>query len=136
MAADFKASYSGIGEMLRSEFMQGAMLHRAEVIAARAEAIAPIDEASPHRGRYAASFRATSGVKHAKTSRAYGRVSNTSPEALAVEFGTRNNPAHHTLIQALDGINYIVTSFSAQVSSNVPRETARHVRTRGRRNIT
>jgi len=107
MGATFKASYSGIGEMLRSPFMQGAMHHRAEAIAARAEAIAPVYEQGPHPGRYKASFRVSSGVRHAVTSRAYGRVTNVAPEALAVEFGTQNNPAHHTLVVALDAIGYI-----------------------------
>lgn len=135
-AVHYKASYNGIGDMLRAEFMQAAMKVRAEAVADRARAIAPVDEDSPHRGRYRDSFEVSSGVAHRKTSRAYGRVTNVAPEALAVEFGTRNNPAHHTLVQALDGINYLVTTFTARVSRNVPRETAKAKRTRGRKIIT
>lgn len=100
MAARFRASYKGIGEMLCSGFMQAAMHERADAIRAVAEAIAPEDEASPHRGRYKASFGTTSGVRTGRKPRAYGRVYNTAPEALAVEYGTRNNVAHHTLMYA------------------------------------
>jgi hypothetical protein len=98
----FQASYSGIGEMLRSEFMQAAMRARAEKVLVLAIATAPVYEQGPHPGRYKAAFHVESGVQHHKTSRAYARVSNDAPEALYVEFGTRNNPAHHTLTKALD----------------------------------
>lgn len=101
-------NYDGIGDMLRSPGMQAAMLARAEVVMARAIAIAPEDPHSRHRGRYKASFGTDSGIRHTgATSRAYGRVYNSAPEALAVEFGTRNNPAHHTLIAALDAVAYV-----------------------------
>lgn len=100
MGAHYKPSYRGVGEMLVDPFMQGAMHHRAEAIAARAEAIAPVATTGKHRGRYKASFHVTSGIRVAKTTRAYGRVSNDAPEALAVEYGTANNPAHHTLMIA------------------------------------
>lgn len=121
MGARFKKNYKGIGEMLRSEFMQGAMHHRAEVIADVAEGIAPVYEAGPHPGRYKASFHVTSGIRVHKTTRAYGRVSNDAPEALAVEYGTKNNVAHHTLMSA--ALLAIPTGdHSARPGSNTPRE--------------
>lgn len=104
MGAEFKASYNGIGDMLRSEFMQAAMEARALRVKARAEATAPVYEQGSHPGRYKASFHVTSGVRHAKTSRAYGRCYNDSPEALYVEYGNVNTPAHHTLLAALDAV--------------------------------
>ena len=100
MAFKFKASYTGIGEMLRAPFMQAEMRARAEAIRDVAEAIAPVDESSPHPGRYKASFGVESGIRAGTKPRAYGRVYNTAPEALAVEYGTRNNYAHHTLMYA------------------------------------
>jgi hypothetical protein len=100
----FTPSYSGIGEMLRSEFMQAEMHARAEAARALAEAIAPVYEQGPHPGRYKAAFTVESGVRHEKTARAYGRLENHSPEAFFVEYGTRNNPAHHVLVRASDAM--------------------------------
>lgn len=94
---DFKPSYSGIGKLLRSERMQAEMRRRAELIAARAEATAPEET-----GEYKASFEVESGVKSGKTRRAYGRVRNTSPHALYVEFGGGNTPRHRTIAKAID----------------------------------
>lgn len=104
MASKFTADYQGIGEMLRAPFMQDAMHERILKAKDLAEALAPVDAKSPHAGRYKASFFVTSGVREGKSSRAFGRLTNTAPEALAVEFGTENNPAHHTLVRSLDAI--------------------------------
>lgn len=95
--SSFKASYRGIGEMLRSPAMQAEMLRRAEKIKARAEATAPAES-----GEYKASFEIESGVKHGKTSRAYALIRNTSDHAAAVEFGWKNTPRHRTIGKALD----------------------------------
>ena len=93
-------NYGGMGEFLRSPEMQAAMHSLAEQFMARAVATAPVDEDSPHAGRYKASFHVESGVQHHKTSRAYGMVVNDSPEAFFVEFGTKHNPRHRTLGKA------------------------------------
>lgn len=105
-AVTFKASYSGIGEMLRSPEMQAAMRQFGEKVKARAEANAPVGDPSedPHAGRYKASFYVTTGVQHRKTSRAYAEVGNTAPEALTVEYGTSDTDAHHTLLDALAAV--------------------------------
>lgn len=100
----FKASYRGIGELLKSPEMQAHMLVRAEAAKAFAETEAPVFETGPHPGRYKAAFHVESGIQHHKTERAYAELSNDAPEALFVEFGTRNNAAHHTLTRSLDAM--------------------------------
>lgn len=99
----YRGSYSGVGEMLVSPGMQAAMLRVAERIKDRAEATAPVGdpETDPHAGRYKAAFRVESGVRRRRTSRAYGRVINDVPEAAEVEWGTTEQEAHHTILNAL-----------------------------------
>ena len=93
----FRASYSGIGKMIRSPQMQAEMRRRAEKVKAAAEVAAPVES-----GDYKSSFQVTSGARGGvRKDRAYGRVTNTSPHAFYVEYGTSKNPAHHTLRQAL-----------------------------------
>jgi HK97 gp10 family phage protein len=93
----FRASYSGIGRMIRSPQMQAEMRRRAEKVKAAAEAAAPVDT-----GEYKSSFRVTSGARGGvKKDRAYGRVANASPHAFYVEYGTSKTRAHHTLRGAL-----------------------------------
>lgn len=93
----FEPSYRGIGDLLRSPQMQAEMLRRAEKIKGRAEATSPVET-----GEYAASWETSSGIKYAKTSRAYARVTNTSDHAIAVEFGWKNTPRYRTLGKAID----------------------------------
>lgn len=97
----FRASYSGIGELLRSDFMQAEMRRRAEKVKALAESTAP--DAPPYGVGYKYQFEVTSGIKTSKrgTKRAYGRVTNHSEHAIWVEFGGENTPAHRTLGRAL-----------------------------------
>jgi len=104
MTAKFRGDYDGIGRMLRSEEMQLAMADRAERIAEAARADAPVDETGPHPGRYRDSFEVTHFVRvlSGGDRRACGRVTNTAPEAVFVEFGSKNNDAHHTLLHAID----------------------------------
>lgn len=101
----FNASYAGIGEMLRSAEMQAAM-HRivAEKMLPFAQSIAPFDADDPDGQHYRDAFEVSSGVRHGKTSRAYGRLTNTDKAAVFVEFGTKNNPRHRTLGRALDAL--------------------------------
>lgn len=104
MSARFNASYAGIGQMLRAKFMQEDMHRRAEKVAALAEATAPVGsavEGDEHPGRYKASFHVESGIRVRKTTRAYGRVTNDAPEALAVEYGLGKTPKYRTLGSAL-----------------------------------
>lgn len=100
----FEPNHEGIGEMLKREYMQEAMKRRAERGKEYAEAIAPVSHTDDHPGRYKASFRVSSGVQHYKTSRAYGRLDNISPEAPFVEYGdgTEKYQGDHVLARALD----------------------------------
>lgn len=91
--------YRGVGEMLCLPGMVVAMRFRADLVAARARAIAPVES-----GDYASSFEVSSGIRPGKTRRAFGRVTNTSDHARFVEFGTENQPAHRTLRRALEAV--------------------------------
>lgn len=93
----FRASYAGIGEMLRSPEMQAEMRRRAAKVKAAAEAAAPVET-----GDYKGSFHLSSGARGGiRRDRAYGRVTNTAGHAIYVEYGTSAQPAHHTLRNAL-----------------------------------
>jgi len=97
--ARYKASYKGIGDMLCSKKMRLEMYNRAVRVKAVAEAIAPRghEEDSP---TYAKSFKASSGIREEPTRRAYGRVTNTDPKAMHLEFGTKHTPKFRTLGKA------------------------------------
>jgi hypothetical protein len=97
----YDASYEGIGELLRADFIQAEMRRRAEKVMALAEATAP--DYTPYGVGYKYEFEVTSGIKTSKagTKRAYGRVTNHSDHAIWVEYGGQNTPAHRTLGRAL-----------------------------------
>lgn len=102
----YRQSYRGIGQMLIMPEIQLEMLVRAHAVADFAEATAPVDTGSGHPGRYKASFEVSGGIRRGARAtdrhrRAYGRVTNTAPEALFVEYGTIHNPKHRTLGRAL-----------------------------------
>lgn len=101
--SDFNASFEGIGEMLNESWMEAEMLRRAEAGRGQAVLDSPVYLQGPHPGRYRDSFQVSSG-KHGgqKKDRAWARLENTSPEALWVEVGSVNNPAHHVLARAMD----------------------------------
>lgn len=109
--ADYKPNHSGLGELLRGAELQAEMHRRAERIKEAAEASAPVGPPSdPHRGQYKGSFEVDSGVMRdvQGNRRAYGRVTNTTDYAVAVEYGTGGRSAaptqsaHHTLTRAMD----------------------------------
>jgi hypothetical protein len=107
VGAKFNASYSGIGELLRSPQMEAAMRARAEAIKTKAEATAPVGDpkSDPHPGRYRDSFKVESGRDGGrKRDRAYGRVLNDSPEAFYVEYGSSKIDARHTLLNAAQAV--------------------------------
>ena len=108
----YTGSYSGIGEMLRADFMVEEMGRRAQAVMDQAVATAPVyagREGDPHRGRYKGSFSMhTTDHGGWKGDRAAGIVTNDSPEAVFVEYGTRagryhpeGQRGHHTLLNAL-----------------------------------
>jgi len=104
-------SYSGIGAMLRSAFMEDHMRDRAELMFIAAWDRAPVytgPDKDDHRGRYRASLRVeTSRAGGDRHDRAEGRVVAESDEAIWVEKGARAygkipaRPAQHVLGQAL-----------------------------------
>lgn len=99
----FRASYRGIGELLRSAGMETEMLRRAEKVRARFVETAPVDETGPHPGRLRDSARVESdkyGGVH--NDRAIARVVVEAPEAFYAEFGNKNVARHRTLGRALD----------------------------------
>jgi len=97
--------------MLQSDFMMAAMWHVADLIKARAEAMAPVGDRAdddPHIGRYKASFHTSVHSRGGLPDRlGYHRaeaiVYNDAPEAIYVEFGTRSTEGHHTLKRAAFG---------------------------------
>jgi len=93
MASRYDNNYVGVGEMLRASWMKTAMELRANAVKAAAEAIAPVQS-----GRYKASFKVSSGTDGV---RAYGRVTNTAPYAMFVEFGSARVRRHRTLGKSL-----------------------------------
>lgn len=102
MTAHFNPDHHGVGQMLRADFMQAAMLSRAENIKHRAEAIAPEGGAGdPHSGRYRTSFHTRVHARGGATrDRAEAIVYNNSPEGYWVEFGHRGREPYGTLRNA------------------------------------
>jgi len=101
---NWKWDYRGFGELLcgpEMEALMGKKITRAEEAA---KAIAPIGDGVPD-GHYAESFETETGVTETLSGRrAYGRLTNTSPHAAAVEFGNRRAPAQHVLLRAIDSM--------------------------------
>lgn len=99
----FDPSYAGIGELLKSPEMVAAMVAKAELVKAEAEATAPFDakakDGTHYRDAFAVSARRDGGYEH---DRAEAIISNDDAAALWVELGSKHNPAHHTLGRALD----------------------------------
>lgn len=93
----FKPSYTGIGEMLRADFVKDTLKDYAERVKVVAIATAP-----KRTGHYAESFEVSTGeAVRGGGLRAYARVTNTASYAIAVEYGFGNTPKHHTLANAL-----------------------------------
>jgi hypothetical protein len=106
MTANYNPSYSGIGEMLRADFMQEAMRLQGEEIMLRAIAIAPVGHPpeSPHPGRYKASFHVRVHDRGGATNdRAEAVVYNDSPEALYVEYANYGQEPYRVLARAAFG---------------------------------
>jgi hypothetical protein len=84
-------------EVLRASWMKAQMEARANAIMLTARRISPIET-----GEYIESFEVDSGVRQTgRTRRAYGRVTNTAPHALAVEMGFGRTPKYRVLGKAM-----------------------------------
>lgn len=100
-------------QVLRAGFMRAAMLARAEVVKAAAEAIAPVGDpnsgwypgpSSPAPGTYAASFSTSTEIKRVTVVPSFrwvAQVHNNSQHAAAVEFGFGPTPKYRVLGRAL-----------------------------------
>ena len=109
----YTGSYAGVGEMLRSDFLEAEMGRRAQAVMDQAVATAPVYTGTGrdvHRGRYKESFSMhTTDHGGWKGDRAAGIVTNDAPEAVFVEYssthrtehGARVQPGHHTMLNAL-----------------------------------
>jgi hypothetical protein len=103
MAARFKMSRKGVGEMLRMPGMEAEMLRRAEVIKGVAQGSSPVDTVGPHPGHYKESWETDSTARGGRRrDRAVAYVRNTSYYARWVEYGngTESGVAHHVLLRA------------------------------------
>ncbi|MFD4921143.1 HK97 gp10 family phage protein [Streptomyces goshikiensis] len=104
MAAKFKMSTRGVGQMLNSPWMGGEILRRAEAIKTAAEVLSPVGgPGDPHPGKYKGSWYAKvqrKPVGRSQKKRPVGVVGNRSYYARWVEYGTERVPAHHVLLRA------------------------------------
>ncbi len=96
--ARFRASYKGIGEILRSPQMQREMKARAERVMERAVALAPEDTRA-----YVTSFRVETGIRKGRTTRAVAKVINDDEAAPYVEWGTTKTPRFRVMGRAAGG---------------------------------
>lgn len=104
MAARFKMSTRGVGQLLNSPEIAAEMLRRAEVIKGVAEAISPVGgPGDPHPGQYKLSWYAKverKPIGRSRKKRAVGVVGNRAYYARWVEYGTERVRAHHVLLRA------------------------------------
>lgn len=110
--SEYTGSYSGVGEMLNSDFIMAMVRSRGQAVLDEAEATAPVyggPSGDTHRGRYKDSFE-LEVVDHGgfKGDRAAAYIWNNAPEAAVVEFGfspsakrPKGQKAHRTLRNAL-----------------------------------
>jgi len=90
-------------EVLCAPFMVAEMAARAERGKAAAEASSP--DAAPIGVGFKYRWEASAGVRRIESRRAYGRVSNTDPDAVYIIFGTKDTPSHRdTIGRALDAM--------------------------------
>lgn len=101
----YEHNYKNFGtEVLQAPWMVRQMESRARIVMAAAKRLSPGPPKSS--GTYKNSFVLTSGVRQAKPRglRAFGRVTNTSGHAMAVEYGWSNTPKYRPLGNALSAI--------------------------------
>lgn len=98
--SEYKQSYKGVGEMLRSKMLQQDMGRRAVRVEAKAISITA-SEGLVRTGDYLTSFKVTMGIRPGRKPRACGTVTNTSNHSFFIEFGNRNINQHRVLGRAL-----------------------------------
>ncbi|MCX4543773.1 HK97 gp10 family phage protein [Streptomyces sp. NBC_01565] len=104
MAARFKMSTRGVGQLLNSPMITAEMLRRANVIKGVAESISPVGgPGDPHPGKYKRSWYARverKAVGRSRKKRPVGVVGNKAHYARWVEYGTDKVRAQHVLLRA------------------------------------
>jgi len=99
----YEHKYRAFGnEVLRAPWMRAQMEARAYTVMLTARRLSPIET-----GEYIESFEVTAGIRPTgkrRTRRAYGRVTNTAPHAMAVEFGFGQTKRYRVLGRALNVI--------------------------------
>lgn len=104
MAARFKMSTRGVGQMLNSPTIAAEMLRRAERIKGVGESISPVGgPGDPHPGQYKRSWYTKverKAIGRSRKKRPVGVVGNSSYYARWVEWGTEKVHAHHVLLRA------------------------------------
>lgn len=102
MAARFKMSRKGVGQLLRSEMIRADMVRRAHEIEASAVALSPVGGVGdPHPGQYRSSWGVTSTKRGGRRrDRATATVRNSAYYARWVEYGTERVAAHHVALRA------------------------------------
>ncbi|WP_327738459.1 HK97 gp10 family phage protein [Streptomyces nojiriensis] len=104
MAARFKMSTRGVGQLLNSPEIAAEMLRRAEAIKGVAEAISPVGgPGDPHPGQYKESWFVRvdrKAVGRSRKKRPVGVVGNSAYYARWVEWGTDKVRPHHVLLRA------------------------------------
>lgn len=111
MASFYEHDYEAFGaEIMRAGFMLAMVEERAQQVKAAAVAIAPVGDPNSgwytggrEPGEYKASFEVSVGIspRGGPATRAYGRVTNTSDHAAAVEFGYGPVPRYRVLGRSL-----------------------------------
>lgn len=104
MAARFKMSTRGVGQLLNSPMIASEVLRRAEVIKSVGQSLSPVGgPGDPHPGRYKASWYAKverKAIGRSRKKRPVGVVGNSAYYARWVEWGTERVRAHHVLLRA------------------------------------
>lgn len=106
--------YDAFGrECLQAGYMRAAMHARATAVMSAAISMAPVDT-----GEYVDSFSTSDGIGPygGRGLRAYGRVTNSAPHALYVEFGFGRVPRYRVLGRALGAVG---TGKHVDVDANV-----------------
>lgn len=102
--ATFRPDRHAIGQILVSEEIRAVLDAKAEQAKGIAETIAPYDPADLDGQHYRDYFYTSSGTQMRKTTRAFAALENDHPAAVPIEFGTKDTPAHHTLLRAVEAM--------------------------------
>lgn len=105
----YKGNFRGIGLMLQRPGMRKVVVQKAAEMLPVAQRLSPVGTPpnDKHPGQYRSSFRIEYGEKPVewrgvKRVRPYGRLVNTAPYAMDVEFGNKRYAGHAPLRKTMD----------------------------------